>query len=92
MTTFYRLFPIRLKKGVILISSLLSAALFIIVNLFIFQAIYFELTIFKADSAALGIPVWIYYAGVPLLSVFVFMGVYRDAATRLSELSKEGAR
>jgi hypothetical protein len=30
------------------------------------QAIYDEMTLFHATSAALGIPVWIYYAGVPL--------------------------
>jgi TRAP-type C4-dicarboxylate transport system permease small subunit len=57
------------------------------VDLFLIQAIYDELTLFQATSAALGIPVWIYYAGVPVCSVFVFVGIYRDAAVRLDRLA-----
>jgi TRAP-type C4-dicarboxylate transport system permease small subunit len=90
MVTFYNLFPRRLKKAVVLFSALLSAALFLLVALYMIQAIKDELTLFQAQSAALGIPVWIYYAGVPVFSVFVFRGVYRDAKTRLAIL--EGKR
>jgi hypothetical protein len=53
------------------------------VDVFMIQAIYDELTLFHATSASLSIPVWIYYAGVPVLSVFVFKGIYRDAVQRL---------
>jgi TRAP-type C4-dicarboxylate transport system permease small subunit len=53
------------------------------------QAIYDELTLFHATSAALGIPVSIYYIGVPVFSVFVFAGVYRDASSKLSRLEQE---
>ena len=52
------------------------------------QAIYDELTLFQATSAALDIPVWIYYAGVPALSVFVFVGIYRQAAQHLARLEQ----
>jgi len=37
-----------------------------------------------------GIPVWIYYAGVPVLSVFVFMGIYRSAPVRSANLNQNG--
>ncbi|MBU2551862.1 MAG: TRAP transporter small permease subunit [Proteobacteria bacterium] len=91
MVTLYNVMPQSFKKAVILISALLGALLFLLVNGYMIQAIYDELTIFHAISGALGIPVWIYYIGVPVLSVFVFRGIYRDAATRLSELEKEAA-
>ncbi|MDY6790854.1 MAG: TRAP transporter small permease subunit [Thermodesulfobacteriota bacterium] len=86
MVTLYKIFPKKFKKLVILFSSGLSALLFLIVDIFTIQAIYDELTIFQATSAALDIPVWIYYIGVPILSVFVFAGIYRDAASKLDAL------
>ena len=91
MVTLYKIFPKKLKQWAILFSAGLSAALFLIVDIFVIQAIYDELTLFQAKSAALEVPVWIYYVGVPVLSVFVFIGIYRDAATRLRGLdSREG--
>jgi len=86
MVTLYKIFPKKFKKLVILFSSGLSASLFLIVDILTIQAIYDELTIFQATSAALEIPVWIYYIGVPILSVFVFAGIYRDAASKLDAL------
>jgi len=77
MITLYNLFPKRFKKVVIVFGSALSALLFLLVDIYMIQAIYEELTLFQATSAALGIPVWIYYIGVPIFSVFVFEGIYR---------------
>lgn len=88
MVTFYNLFPVRFKKAAILLSAGLSAVLFILVDLYLIRAIYDEITLFHASSGALGIPVWIYYAGVPALSVFVFRGIYRDAHRRLRRFGK----
>jgi TRAP-type transport system small permease protein len=92
MVTLYNIFPKKGKKLAIFFSSGLSAVLFIIVDIYVIQAIYDELTLFQAKSAALEIPVWIYYIGVPVLSVFVFAGIYRDAASKLNELKIEGDR
>jgi TRAP-type transport system small permease protein len=92
MVTLYKIFPKKVKKLAILFSSGLSAVLFIIVDIYVIQAIYDELTLFQAKSAALEIPVWIYYIGVPVLSVFVFAGIYRGAASKLNELKIEGDR
>jgi len=36
--------------------------------------------------------VWIYYIGVPILSVFVFAGIYRDASSKLDGLTREEDR
>ncbi len=85
MVTFFNIFPRALKKGGILLSAILSAILFLIVDIFMIQAIHNELTVFHARSSSLNVPVWIYSAGVPLLSVYVFRGIYRDASKRLSE-------
>ncbi len=90
MVTLYNTLPDRYKRWIVLLSASLSACLFILVDLFTIQAIYDELTVFQATSAALGIPVWIYYVGVPVFSVFVFLGIYRDAEGRIRELTPEG--
>lgn len=90
MVTLYNVFPLRFKKIATLIASGLSAVLFLLVDIYMIQAIYDELTLFHATSPALAIPVWIYYIGVPILSVFVFAGIYRDAVSKLDGLRKEG--
>lgn len=90
MVTLYNIFQKKFKKFVILFSSGLSALLFLLVDIYMIQAIYDELTIFHATSAALEIPVWIYYIGVPVFSVFVFAGIYRDASKKLDGLKTEG--
>jgi TRAP-type C4-dicarboxylate transport system permease small subunit len=84
--TLYNVLPIRFKKFATLLSSFLSAILFVLVDIYVIQAIYDEITLFGAISPALGIPVWIYYLGVPILSVSVFRGIYRDASLKLKKL------
>ncbi len=86
MVTLFHRFPRSLRKGVIFLSALLAALLFCIIDIYMIQAIYYEITMFHADSAALGIPVWIYYLGVPVLSIYVFTGIYRDAHTRMKTI------
>jgi len=88
MVTFYNLFPVKFQKAAILLSAGLSAGLFILVDFYMIRAIYDEITLFHASSGALGIPVWIYYVGVPVLSIFVFRGIYRDAHRRLRRFGK----
>ena len=91
MVTLYNLFSKRFKKFVIIFSAGLSAVLFILVDVYMIQAIYEEVTLFQATSAALGIPVWIYYVGVPIFSIFVFAGIYRDGNTKLAGLKATGS-
>ncbi len=91
MVTLYNIFPKKFKRLVILFCSSMSAILFLLVDIYMIKAIYDELTIFQATSAALEIPVWIYYIGVPVFSVFVFAGIYRDASTKLDGLKGEEA-
>ncbi len=91
MVTFFNLFPLKMRKTLVVFSALLGAGLFVLVCAYMIQAIYDEVTLFKATSAALGIPVWIYYAGVPLFAVFVFRGITRGALSRLAALDEEVA-
>ena len=90
MVTFFNLFPLKMRRQLVLLSGLLGAVLFVLVGIYMIQAIYDEVTMFQATSAALGIPVWIYYAGVPIFSVFVFRGICRGTRSRLAELDREG--
>jgi TRAP-type C4-dicarboxylate transport system permease small subunit len=89
MVTFFNLFPVRVRRVMVVFSALLGGALFVLVDLYMIQAIYDEITLFHAASASLGIPVWVYYAGVPLFSLFVFRGVYRGAKAHLARLEAE---
>ena len=89
MVTLYNVFPRNMKRIVTLLNSALSALLFILVDIYIIQAIYQEITLFQATSPALAVPIWIYYVGVPLFSVFVFRGVYRHSAEKV-KLLREG--
>ncbi|MFH1134780.1 MAG: TRAP transporter small permease subunit [Pseudomonadota bacterium] len=90
MATVFNLFPQRLKKAASILSAGLSALLFVLVNIFMIQAIWDELTFFHAKSGALGLPIWLYYSGVPVMSIFVFRGIYRGAAAKLREI-EDGA-
>jgi TRAP-type transport system small permease protein len=92
MVTLFNFFPKRMKKVVIVVTAVLMAALFAVVNAFMIQTIYDDLTRFHAMSGALGIPIWVYYAGVPVLSVYVFRGIYREAVTKLASLARGGSR
>ena len=87
MITLYNIFPKKLKRFVIILSASLSVFLFVLVDLLMLKTIYDEIFFFHATSGALEIPVWIYYTGVPILSVFVFRGIYREASKKLRGLN-----
>ena len=88
MVTFYNIFPKKFKKIVVIFSASLGAVLFCIVDIIMIRTIYAEITLFHSTSAALGIPIITYYIGVPLLSVFVFIGIYRGASSKLKDIDK----
>ena len=74
------------------LGAALGAALFVAVDVMLVQTVYYELTLFHARSPALGIPIWIYYAGVVLLSPFVFRGILRGALRRSEADAAAAAR
>jgi TRAP-type transport system small permease protein len=92
MVTFFDRFPRAMKVGVVHLGAGLGALLFVVVDWYLIRAIYDEMTLFQAKSGSLGIPVWIYYAGVPILSIFVFRGILRNTRDRLESIrtTKDG--
>ena len=89
MTTFFRIFPYVVQKSVIIFSAVLGILLFVSIDVLLIHSIYYEITIFHAKSAALGVPVWVYYAGVPIFSIYVFSGICRGAIKALKRLSEQ---
>jgi len=77
MTTLYERFPLRLKRGITALGALLAASLYLAVSFFLVRTIYAEITILKGQSPALGIPSWIYYAGVLPATLVVYRGIWR---------------
>ena len=75
--SFYRVFPVRVQKGIQIFGAILSSLLFFIVDVFLIRAIYAEVTLFHAKSPAFGFPIWIYYAVIVVLSVCVFVNIWR---------------
>ncbi|PIE33471.1 hypothetical protein CSA56_11745 [candidate division KSB3 bacterium] len=90
MVTVFKLFPKPMKKAIVWLSAVLGTGLFLLVDYFMLQTIYSEITLFQSTSPALGIPMITYYLGVPLLSIFVFIGIYRGAATQLQHIEEKG--
>jgi len=88
MMTLYNVFPRKMKKVVTAINAAMSALLFILVDIYLIQAIYQEITLFQATSPALAVPIWIYYVGVPLFSLFVFKNVYKHSVEKLRLLDE----
>lgn len=89
MVTCFNRFPVKIRKSLVVLGALLSAGLFFLVCVFTLQAMYDEMTLFHAKSPSLGWPVWIYYSGVPVLSVFVFKGIFRGTLSQLSAMDKD---
>ena len=61
--------------------------MFLTVDVLLLYTIHQEITLFHAKSAALGIPVWWYYAGTVLLSPFVFRGIIRGTRAQLISIT-----
>ncbi|MBN2033078.1 MAG: TRAP transporter small permease subunit [Deltaproteobacteria bacterium] len=89
MVTLYNVFPRKMKKTVTLLNAAMNTILFVLVDIYMIQAIYQEITLFQATSPALAVPIWIYYLGVPIFSLFVFKGIYKHCSAKL-KLLREG--
>ncbi len=87
MASVRRLLPLGARRAITLVGMALSVGLLLAVNAMLLRTIHLEITLFHARSAALGIPVWVYHAGVPALSVFALRGVWRGA---MREWREEG--
>ena len=89
MVSIYKMFPKSLKRVVLWINLALSAFLFGIVNWFTIKTIYDEMTMFHSTSPALGIQMWIYYIGIPIFFIFVFIRMWKGHVKALNKLKEE---
>ena len=89
MVSLFKKLPKPLKKLVVWLNFILSATLIGTVDWFTLLTIYKEITMFHSSSSALGIQMWIYYAGIPIFSIFVFIRMWRGHVKALAKL-KEG--
>jgi len=89
MVSIYKMFPKSIKKIVLWLNLALSAFLFGVVDWFTIKTIYDEITMFHSTSPALGIQMWIYYIGVPIFSIFVFIRMWKGHVTALNKLKEE---
>ena len=90
MVSLYRMFPPGAQRAVTVAGAALAALLFVAVDCLLVKTIADEISVFHAVSPALGIPVWIYYAGVIALSPAVFAGICRGARRELGAIQGDG--
>ena len=85
MVTFFNMFPEKVRKFILVLSALLGAFLFVVINIILIYSIYKEMTVFKTKSS-MGIYNWVYYAGVVLCAPFVFKGIFRGLKQQLKQM------
>ena len=76
MVTFYNIFPKKLQKSILFLGAFLGVALYLIIDIILIYSIYKEITLYQTKSS-LGVPNWIYYLGVVLLSPSIPVGIFR---------------
>lgn len=85
VTTFFKRFPLRMRIGLTWVSGFLTAALLLSIDILLLLTITQEIRLFHTHSPALGMPMWWYYAPLPLLSLFALRGVWRDTSNQLKK-------
>ncbi len=88
MVSLNRLLPAAARRAAAVFSATLTAALYLAVDYLLVRTIAAEITLFHARSPSLGIPVWVYYAGVVACTPAVFMGVWRRMRAELTALGE----
>ncbi len=86
MVSLFKMFPKPVKKIIIWLNLVLSAFLIGVVDWFTLKTIYQEMTLFHSTSPALGIQMWIYYLGIPVFSIFVFIRMWKGHVKSLAKL------
>jgi len=64
-----------------IVSAVIGVILFVIIDYYSCREIYRDLTIYHTRSEALDIPVWIYTAGIPVFSIFIFKNLIKISLT-----------
>lgn len=63
------------RKHLMIFGQVLSLILFIVVLYLTAQYVYLDMTIYHSTTMALGIPMWIYTIGMPIISILVIFRI-----------------
>ncbi|WP_461863329.1 TRAP transporter small permease [Thermococcus sp.] len=64
-----------IRKHLIILGQVLSLVLFIIVLYLTAKYVYLDMTIYHSRTMALGIPMWIYTIGMPIISILIIFRI-----------------
>jgi C4-dicarboxylate transporter, DctQ subunit len=78
-------FPDRLRSAAIVLSFLLGAGLLVVLVWLTLVKIYFDVTLFQTQSAALGLPVWAYDVPVILCVLLALRRLWRGMRLELAQ-------
>lgn len=67
-----------IKKHLILFGQVLSLILFIIVLYLTAQYVYLDMTVYHSTTMALGIPMWTYTIGMPIISILILFRIIQS--------------
>ena len=90
MTTVAERLPRRLQRHLLVAGAILATLLFLAVDFYLIQLIWQEITLFRAKSASLGVPVWIYYSITVACTPWVFRGIWRGLRAGPPPTATEG--
>ncbi len=64
-----------IRKHLIISGQILSLILFVIVLYLTAKYVYLDMTIYHSRTMALGIPMWIYTIGMPIISILIIFRI-----------------
>lgn len=64
-----------IRKHLIILGQVLSLVLFVIVLYLTAKYVYLDMTIYHSRTMALGIPMWIYTIGMPIISILIIFRI-----------------
>jgi len=89
-TTLLDRLPRRLRGGVIVLSYLLGAGLFLVLVWVTALNVYIDVTLFHTHSPALGLPVWVYDAPIGVCVLLALRRMWRGMRRELALLGDGG--
>ncbi|WP_456326056.1 TRAP transporter small permease [Palaeococcus sp. (in: euryarchaeotes)] len=67
-----------IRKHLIIFGQVLSLILFIVVFYLTARYVYLDMTMYHSTTMALGIPMWVYTIGMPIISILVIFRIIQS--------------
>lgn len=84
-TSLLNSFPDRMRTAAIVLAFMLGAGLFLVLVWVTVVKMYFDITLFQTQSAALGVPVWAYDGPILFCVLLALRRLWRGMRLELSE-------